>query len=43
VTAWPAPRPAWVEVDLDAIAGNVRTLRAEVAPARLLAVVKADA
>jgi alanine racemase len=40
---WPGLRPAWVEVDLDAIAGNVRTLTAEVAPARLLAVVKADA
>ena len=40
---WPGLRPAWVEVDLDAIAGNVRTLAAEVAPARLLAVVKADA
>ncbi|HEU4397291.1 MAG TPA: alanine racemase [Actinomycetota bacterium] len=39
----PGLRPAWVEVDLDAIAGNVRTLTAEVAPARLLAVVKADA
>ena len=43
MTAWPGLRPAWVEVDLDAIAGNVRTLAAEVAPARLLAVVKADA
>jgi alanine racemase len=41
--AWPGLRPAWVEVDLDAIAGNVRTLTIEVAPARLLAVVKADA
>jgi alanine racemase len=40
---WPGLRPAWVEVDLDAIAGNVRALAAEVAPARLLAVVKADA
>jgi alanine racemase len=40
---WPGLRPAWVEVDLDAIAANVRTLTAEVAPARLLAVVKADA
>jgi alanine racemase len=40
---WPGLRPAWVEVDLEAIAGNVRTLAAEVAPARLLAVVKADA
>jgi alanine racemase len=42
-TPWPGLRPAWVEVDLDAIAANVRTLAAEVAPARLLAVVKADA
>jgi len=41
--ARPGLRPAWVEVDLDAIAGNVRTLAAEVAPAKLLAVVKADA
>jgi len=39
---WPGLRPAWVEVDLDAIADNVRTLVAEVAPARLMAVVKAD-
>jgi alanine racemase len=43
MTPWPGLRPAWVEVDLDAIAANVRTLAAEVAPARLLAVVKADA
>jgi alanine racemase len=42
-TPWPGLRPAWIEVDLDAIAANVRTLAAEVAPARLLAVVKADA
>jgi alanine racemase len=41
--AWPGLRPAWVEVDLDAIAGNLRTLAAEVAPAKVLAVVKADA
>jgi alanine racemase len=40
---WPGLRPAWVEVDLEAIAANVRTLIDEVAPARLLAVVKADA
>jgi alanine racemase len=40
---WPGLRPAWVEVDLEAVAANVRTLTAEVAPARLLAVVKADA
>ena len=42
-TPWPGLRPAWVEVDLDAIAANLRTLAAEVGPARLLAVVKADA
>jgi alanine racemase len=42
-TPWPGLRPAWVEVDLEAIAANLRTLAAEVAPARLLAVVKADA
>jgi alanine racemase len=42
-TGWPGLRPAWVEVDLDAVAHNVATLAAEVAPARLLAVVKADA
>jgi alanine racemase len=36
-------RPAWVEVDLDAITGNVRRLVTEVAPAQLMAVVKADA
>ena len=40
---WPGLRPAWIEVDLEAVAANVRTLTAEVAPARLLAVVKADA
>ncbi|HZD38119.1 MAG TPA: alanine racemase [Actinomycetes bacterium] len=40
---WPGVRPAWVEVDLDAIAGNLRQLAAEVAPAQLMAVVKADA
>jgi alanine racemase len=39
---WPGLRPAWIEVDLDAVADNVRTLVAEVAPARLMAVVKAD-
>jgi alanine racemase len=42
-TPWPGLRPAWIEVDLEAIAANVRTLVAEVAPARLLAVIKADA
>jgi alanine racemase len=39
---WPGLRPAWIEVDLDAIADNARTLVAEVAPVRLMAVVKAD-
>ncbi|MBE3590162.1 MAG: alanine racemase [Firmicutes bacterium] len=41
----PAPgRPAWVEVDLDAIAHNVRTARQALRPgAQLMAVVKADA
>ena len=41
--AWPGLRPAWVEVDLGAVAHNTRTLAAEVSPARVLAVVKADA
>jgi alanine racemase len=40
---WPGYRPAWVEVDLDAIAANVQTLAADVAPARICAVVKAQA
>jgi alanine racemase len=35
-------RPVWAEVDLDAIRHNVRALRATVAPASVLAVVKAD-
>lgn len=35
-------RWAWVEVDLDAIAHNVRALRAAAAPADVWAVVKAD-
>jgi alanine racemase len=39
---WPGLRPAWVEVDLDAIADNVRTLAAWVTPSALMAVVKAD-
>ena len=39
---WPGLRPAWIEVDLDAIADNVRRFAAAVAPARLMAVVKAD-
>ena len=36
-------RPAWAEIDLDALAANLRRLRREVAPARVLAVIKADA
>lgn len=35
-------RPSWVEVDLDAIAHNASLIAAEVAPATLCAVVKAD-
>jgi alanine racemase len=36
-------RPVWAEVDLDALASNVRLLAARAAPARLYAVVKANA
>ncbi len=36
-------RPAWTEIDLGALAGNLRRLKSEVAPARVLAVIKADA
>lgn len=36
-------RPAWVEVDLDAVAANVSILARLVAPAQVCAVVKADA
>ena len=36
-------RPAWVEVDLDAVDHNVRALTQVAAPARVLATVKADA
>ena len=35
-------RPVWAEVDLGAIATNVKTLRARAAPAAFCAVVKAD-
>jgi alanine racemase len=35
-------RPAWAEVDLDAITANAGLLRATAAPAQLCAVVKAD-
>ncbi len=36
-------RPTWIEVDLDAIRHNVRVIAGLVAPARVCAVVKADA
>jgi alanine racemase len=36
-------RPTWVEIDLDAIATNVRLLAQITAPAKILAVLKADA
>jgi alanine racemase len=36
-------RPAWTQVSLDALESNCRRLRAALAPARVLAVVKADA
>ena len=36
-------RPAWVEIDLGAIASNLRAIRAAVAPASVMAVLKADA
>lgn len=35
-------RPAWAEMDLDAVASNVARIGAVVAPARVCAVVKAD-
>ena len=38
----PAWRPAWAEVDLDAVAANVALLAERCAPAALCAVVKAD-
>ena len=38
----PGLRPAWVEVDLDAVRANTRALVEHAAPAALLAVVKAD-
>ena len=37
-----AMRPAWAEVDLGAIAANIKTLGRHVAPAQVCAVVKAD-
>ena len=36
-------RPLWAEIDLDALAYNVRTLAAQAAPAQLCAVIKANA
>ncbi|HYM28155.1 MAG TPA: alanine racemase [Steroidobacteraceae bacterium] len=36
-------RPVWAEIDLDALAHNVRALTARAAPARVCAVVKANA
>ena len=43
-TEVPRPtRPAWAEIDLDAVRENLRALRGVAAPARMLAVVKADA
>jgi alanine racemase len=42
VTDLPGLRPAWVEVDLDAVRDNAAALAALAAPASLLAVVKAD-
>lgn len=36
-------RPVWAEIDLDAIAFNVRALAAQASPARLYVVVKANA
>lgn len=41
-SAW-GGRPAWAEIDLDALAHNVRLLSARAAPARVWAVVKANA
>lgn len=36
-------RPAWAEIDLGALVANFRRLKETVAPARVLAVIKADA
>lgn len=38
----PRYRPTWAEIDLDAVAGNVTTLRGHARGAGLMAVVKAD-
>ena len=43
-TAGSALRPTWLEIDLSALAGNVRELRRRIGPSRILyAVVKANA
>jgi alanine racemase len=39
----PAGRPLWAEVDLDALAHNLQTLKEKVAGAQIMAVVKANA
>ena len=39
----PAPGPAWIEVDLGALRHNLTLVRRRVAPAKVLAVAKADA
>jgi alanine racemase len=36
-------RPTWAEIDLDALAANLRAIRGRLAPRPILAVVKADA
>jgi alanine racemase len=41
-SAW-GGRPVWAEIDLDALAHNVRSLVRRAAPAKLYAVVKANA
>ncbi len=41
-SAW-SGRPTWAEIDLDALAHNVRLLVARAAPSRVWAVVKANA
>lgn len=38
----PGLRPAWAEVDLDAVRANTAALVQQASPAALLAVVKAD-
>ncbi len=43
-TRYPQPaRPTWVEIDLEAIANNVRLLANLAAPAKVMAILKADA